>query len=111
MRVWHDFLDSIDSDGGTRFILMLLIGVGIFGTHFGIMKSEEITTGAFGALLMTMKDAGSNKDRRDGPPMPLPTSAGAQPTVSPQPVPQEVASNIVEAVDNVADAIKGKKIP
>lgn len=104
MRNWHDFLDSLDSDGGTRAILLLLIAVGIMMSLFTIPKAEDIIVGAFGALLMIMKQAGSNKDRREGDPVPLPTTAGAPAMAVPI-----AAAPIVAAVDKVADAIEKKK--
>lgn len=65
MKHWHDFLDSLDSDGGHIFLLLMLMGVGMIGLRFNVAKAEDILTGAFGALLMSLKNAGSNKDRRD----------------------------------------------
>lgn len=63
MRLWHDFLDSLDSDGGHIFLLLILMGVGMIGLDFKVAKSEDVLTGAFGALLMSLKNSGSNKDR------------------------------------------------
>ncbi len=65
MRYWHDFLDSLDSDGGHIFILGMIIIAGMAAIHFQIMKADTIVDGAFGALLLALKDAGSNKDHRD----------------------------------------------
>lgn len=63
MQHWHDFLDSLDSDGGKIFILLALMGLGMIGLHFNVVKAEDILTGAFSALLMGLKNAGSNRDR------------------------------------------------
>jgi hypothetical protein len=81
MRIWHDFLDSIDSDGGKILLLILLMLIGFGGSKLGVPNAEDIIMGAFGALLLALKDSGSNKDRREGGPMPLPTTAGAAPVV------------------------------
>lgn len=88
MRSWHDFLDSLDTDGATRAIGLFLIVLGIIMSCWSVPKSEDILMGAFGFLLGFMKASGSNKDRREGPPMPLPTTAGASPVVPPPVAPE-----------------------
>lgn len=96
MLFWHDYLDSLDTDGGRIFLLVALLGVGVVMAHFKIVKAEDIIVGSFSALLLALKISGSNKDRREGPPMPLPTNAGASPIVVPVP---EVPVPIVPAVE------------
>lgn len=109
MRTWHDFLDSLDSDGGKIMILLCLMFVGVVCHGYAIPKAEDIIVGAFGALLMALKDSGSNKDRREGDPMPLPTNAGAAPIPVPVPVPVpapvSMAAPIVNAVGDAADKV------
>lgn len=63
---WHDFLDSLDSNGGHIFILMLLIVGGMLAVRFNIMNAQDIVQGAFGALLLALKNAASNQSRREG---------------------------------------------
>ncbi len=104
MLAWHDFLDSLDSDGGKIGILLFLMFLGAEFSRLAIPKAEDIIIGAFGALLIALKSSGSNKDRREGPPMPLPTNAGASQSI-PVPVP---VMPLVDAVDNVAQAITDK---
>ena len=62
MRTWHLLLDSIDSNGGHVFILLLLMIFGVTMMRFGMMQGEAVVTGAFGAILFKMKDSGSNLD-------------------------------------------------
>jgi hypothetical protein len=65
MGWWRTFLDSLDSDGGTRFILVMVLVGGFFMLHFDFanMKAGEIITGAFGALLAVLKASGSNREQ------------------------------------------------
>lgn len=82
MGWWRTFLDSLDSDGGHILILMGLI-VGAFAIirfDWASMKAGEIITGAFGALLMMLKSAGSN---RDAVPPAAPPAPFAPPTEAP----------------------------
>lgn len=57
MRNWHAFLDSIDSDGGHIVVLVLLMVLA------RLSNRDDVMTGAFGALLLALKNAGSNSDR------------------------------------------------
>lgn len=111
MRFWHDFLDSLDTDGGKIFLLVALLGFGAAIAHYGVPKAEDIIVGSFGALLMALKVSGSNKDRREGPPMPLPTNAGASPVavVPVAPAPGPIVNAVDEAATKVVDAIKEEK--
>lgn len=65
MGYWRTFLDSLDSDGGHIMILMILIvgGFGLLRFDWANMKAGEIIAGAFGALLMMLKSAGSNREQ------------------------------------------------
>ena len=67
MRLWQDFLDSLNSDGGHILLLMLLVGAGMAGIKYGFTKADDLFIGAFTALLILLKSAGSNKTRRDRP--------------------------------------------
>lgn len=98
MRFWHDFLDSFDSDGGKIFLLMVLMGIGFAGAWMGVPKAEDIIVGSFGALLIALKDSGSNKDRREGPPMPLPSSAGANSEPPVTPIVQAAVAKVAEQI-------------
>jgi hypothetical protein len=68
MGWWRTFLDSLDSDGGTRFILVSLVVAGVFMLRYdwAAMKAGEIVTGAFGALLAVLKMSGSNREQSGG---------------------------------------------
>jgi hypothetical protein len=68
MKFWHDFLDSLDTDGGHIFILVSLMVMGIVGLRSGIVEGRDILSGAFGALLLALKVAGSNHDRNGSKP-------------------------------------------
>ena len=65
MGWWRTFLDSLDSDGGTRFILIgvLIGGFAMLRFDWANMKAGEIITGAFGALLAVLKMSGSNREQ------------------------------------------------
>lgn len=67
MRFWQDFLDSLNSDGGHIVLLALLVAAGMAGIKFGLAKADDLFIGAFTALLILLKTAGSNKTRRDRP--------------------------------------------
>lgn len=57
MGWWRSFLDSLDSDGGHIFVLLALMAVGMS------MHTPSVVDGAFGALLLALKNAGSNKEQ------------------------------------------------
>ncbi len=65
MGWWRTFLDSLDSNGGHIFILVGLVVAGFGVLHFDgqNMKAGELVTGSFGALLMMLKSAGSNREQ------------------------------------------------
>lgn len=63
MGRWRNFLDSLDSDGGHIFVLIVLMTAGMVLTHFGHMDGSNIIAGAFGALLALTKSAGSNREQ------------------------------------------------
>lgn len=65
MKFWHDFLDSLGTDGGRIFCLFALVGIGIFALKTNTPGSEGILTGAFGALLLALKTTGTNKDQQN----------------------------------------------
>jgi hypothetical protein len=65
MRSWHDFLDSLDSDGGHIIVLLALIVIGAVAFRHGFPKAEDVIMGAFGALLLMLKAAGSNREHRE----------------------------------------------
>ena len=65
MRFWHDFLDSLDSNGGHIAVLVFLMLLGAIAFRNGFPKAEDVVMGAFGALLLALKESGSNKERRD----------------------------------------------
>ncbi len=60
IRLWQDFLDSLNTDGG--HILLLALAVTI-GPKLGL--PEQYRAELIGGLLMYLKTAGSNKTRRD----------------------------------------------
>ena len=68
MGWWRTFLDSIDTNGGHILILLLLIvgGFAVLRFDWATGKAGEIVTGAFGALLMMLKSAGSNREQSGG---------------------------------------------
>lgn len=63
MNGWKNFLDSLATDGGHIVIFVFLI---IFGVLLDVIKvvdemqAHEITAGAFGALMYSMKSGKSN---------------------------------------------------
>jgi hypothetical protein len=63
MKTWHDFLDSLDSDGGHLALMVFLMIVGVVAFRHGYPKADDVIIGAFGALLGALKGVGSNKDR------------------------------------------------
>lgn len=67
MGRWRHFLDSLDSDGGHIFVLLVLIAAGGTLTHLGHMDGSSIVAGAFGALLLALKNAGSNLEQLNPP--------------------------------------------
>lgn len=67
MTGWQDFLDSLNSDGAHILILAIMVWLGMLGMKIMIPKADELFIGAFTALLILLKSAGSNKTRRDRP--------------------------------------------
>jgi len=63
MGRWRGFLDSLDSDGGHILALVIIMGMGALLSHYGSMHGEVILDGSFGALLLKLKDAGSNREQ------------------------------------------------
>ena len=61
MRNWHAFLDSLDSDGGHILVLVVLMTMGAAMHALG--SSDSVLAGAFGALLLALKNTGSNRER------------------------------------------------
>jgi hypothetical protein len=68
MGWWRTFLDSLDSNGGHIFILMVLIlgGFGVLQFEWANMKATEIISAAIGALLMMLKSQPSNREQTGG---------------------------------------------
>lgn len=65
MNIWRNFLDSLATDGGFVFLLFSLV-VGCLcylNFHPDAMKAGEVLTGAFGALLMFVKQRGTNRQQ------------------------------------------------
>lgn len=67
MTGWQDFLDSLNSDGAHILILAIMVWLGMVGMKIMIPKADDLFVGAFTALLILLKTAGSNKTRRDRP--------------------------------------------
>lgn len=76
MTLWQDFLDSLNTDGG--HILLLALFVLICCLKWEAMGDLQKYQGELvGALLLMLKQAGSNKTRRDRsapPPLDSPTN-------------------------------------
>ncbi len=85
MKLWQDFLDSINTDGGHLFLLGLFVMVCCMHIAPSLEKYEGEL---IGALLMALKAAGSNKARRDMPAPPTVTDVAVS-TVSSQPAPTD----------------------
>jgi len=66
MKYWHDFLDSLGTDGGRIFCLFALVAVGVWLVHWHFGESDAILSGAFGALLLALKTTGTNKQQQNG---------------------------------------------
>lgn len=84
-RVWQDFLDSLNTDGGHIVLLavfvMVCVEVGSLSSHIELFS---------GALLGYLKGAGSNKSRRDQPiPGPSRTTIASVQTETPVTDPNE----------------------
>jgi hypothetical protein len=65
MGWWRTFLDSLDSDGGQIFVMVMLVA-GCFWMLFyepANMKAGELLSLAAGALIMKFKSAGSNREQ------------------------------------------------
>lgn len=67
IRFWQDFLDSLNSDGGHIALLAVMTWLGMVGMGLSVAKADDLFVGAFTALLILLKSAGSNKTRRDRP--------------------------------------------
>jgi hypothetical protein len=67
MRFWQDALDSLNTDGGHILLLAIMVWLGMLGLQVEMPKADELFIGAFTALLILLKSAGSNKTRRDRP--------------------------------------------
>lgn len=63
MGWWRTFLDSLDSPGGHIIVLVFLLCAGIGLVVKGVMEGSTVVGGSFGALLVVLKDAKSNKDQ------------------------------------------------
>lgn len=66
MNAWHNFLDSLGTDGGRILCLFVLLGVGIICSGYKVAGAEAILSGAFGALLLALKTTGTNKQQQNG---------------------------------------------
>jgi hypothetical protein len=65
---WPLFLDSLDTNGGHILILVIIMVTGFLGLRFewSAMKSGELVTGAFGALLLMLRTVTSNREQQGG---------------------------------------------
>lgn len=71
VAMWERFLDSLDSSGGHIAALFVLMGVSAALVKCGIQSGEQLLMGAFGALLLALKQANSNHHRHaDDKPQP-----------------------------------------
>ena len=66
MGWWRTFLDSLDTPGGHIILMFLLMGFGIYMIHVSIMEGAGIVSGSFGALLIMLKEKGSNREQSGG---------------------------------------------
>jgi hypothetical protein len=62
---WRSFLDSLNSDGGHVFILVVLITMAVWMLKhdWSAVDGKSMLAAAMGALLMKFKVSGSNKDQ------------------------------------------------
>ena len=68
MRSWQDLLDSLNSDGGHILVLVLLFaGLIYVDIRWQVKEAMNIALQVPGALLVILKEVGSNKTRRDRP--------------------------------------------
>ncbi len=68
MRFWQDFLDSLSSDGGHILMLVVLFaGLIYVDVRWKVQEAMNIALQVSGALLVILKEVGSNKTRRDRP--------------------------------------------
>ena len=58
MRLWQQFLDSLDTAGGHIVLLMGAITVGLVGFHLGFSKADDIILGAGTILLQKLRSDG-----------------------------------------------------
>lgn len=82
MNRWRCFLDSLDTGGGHMFVLFVLILVGYHLFQSDSTAGGQIITGSFGALLMMLRNTGSNKDQ-----MGTTTTVAASTHTDPPPAP------------------------
>ncbi len=85
IRIWQDFLDSLDSTGGHLFMLCVLL---LILPHIGLSDAAKFEGEVIGALLMALSSTRSNKTRRDTPAPPTVTDVAIS-SVSSQPPPIE----------------------
>lgn len=97
MNRWRCFLDSLDTGGGHMFVLFVLILVGYHLFQSDATAGGQIITGSFGALLMMLRNTGSNRDQ-----MGITTTVAATthtdpppPTSAPPPAPAPVVASVV----------------
>jgi hypothetical protein len=69
MNRWRCFLDSLSTDGGHVFCLMVLIGFGAWLFFHDATAGGQIITLSFGALLALTKATGTNRDQMTKAPM------------------------------------------
>lgn len=64
MNRWRCFLDSLSTDGGHIVLLLVLILIGgIFYVSVDATSGGQIISLSFGALLMALKAAGTNREQ------------------------------------------------
>ena len=66
MGWWRTFLDSLDTPGGHIVLMFALMIFGVGMIHYSIMEGSTIVTGSFGAILIMLKEKGSNREQSGG---------------------------------------------
>jgi hypothetical protein len=66
MGWWRTWLDSLDTPGGHIVLMFVLMLFGVAMIHFSMMEGSTIVTGSFGAILIMLKEKGSNREQSGG---------------------------------------------
>ena len=68
IHLLKELLDMIDSKGGDRILCLVLFHAGIIMLYHGQPYGKDISEGAFGALLLSMRsDRSANGVKKDAP--------------------------------------------